>query len=449
MDAAREEDVAAFRRLERHLALLTDYEREARVRYDRQSFDLARMDRLCERLGRPERAFRVAHVTGTKGKGSTSAMIASAFAAAGRRVGLYTSPHLVRLGERVAVAGKPAEDADLGRAFAAIEPAIEAMRAEGERFTFFEVTTALAFERFRAERVEVAAIEVGLGGRLDSTNVVRPAACAITSVGLDHTDKLGTTLAAIAREKAGIAKPLVPLICGRLAPEAEQAVREVARAAGAPVLAAPADLGAEAIVVSETATRADLRTPWRRIEGVELGLLGRHMAENAAVAASAVLAMEPSLPDDVLRAGLRDARIRARFEIFRGSPTVVVDGAHNPDSIAALARALEDVFPGARPVAVMGAMRDKDVAGMLAAVARFAAALVAAPCGSARETPPEDLRRMAEAAGLAAETAPAAAPALERARALAGPGGLVVVCGSLYLAGSALSALDAARGASA
>jgi dihydrofolate synthase/folylpolyglutamate synthase len=206
-----------FERLMRHLALLTDYEREARVAYDRGAFDLARMERLCERLGRPERAYPVAHVTGTKGKGSTSTMIASGLAAAGLRVGLYTSPHLVRLGERIVVAGREASEADLGAAFEEIEPAIEAMRAEGERFTFFEVTTALAFARFRAERVDAAVIEVGLGGRLDSTNVVQPVVTAITSVGLDHTDKLGTTLGAIAREKAGIAKAGVPLVCGRRA----------------------------------------------------------------------------------------------------------------------------------------------------------------------------------------------------------------------------------------
>lgn len=439
----REEDLAAFARLERHLALCTDYEREARVRYDRTRFDLDRMHRLCERLGRPERAYAVAHVTGTKGKGSTSTMIASGLRAAGKRVGLYTSPHLSHLGERVVVDGEPASEVDLGRAFAAIEPEIEAMRAAGERFTFFEVTTALAFERFRAEKVEAAAIEVGLGGRLDSTNVVRPVVTAITSVGLDHVEKLGSTLGAIAREKAGIAKAGVPLVCGPLAPEAEEAIREVAREKDAPLFVAPGDLGAERIVVSEAGTRADLRTPWRRVNGVALKLLGRHMAENAAVAATALLVMEPALADATLAAALAAAWIRGRFEIFPGSPRVVVDGAHNPDSIAALETALADAFPGARPVVVMGAMRDKDVAGMIAGVARFASALVASPCGSARETAPEDLRRMAEGAGIPAEAAPTAAAAIAAARARAGPAGLVLVCGSLYLAGAALGVMDA------
>ena len=437
----------SYEALRRHLAELTDYEREARVSYTRQTFDLARMDRLCERLGRPERAYLVAHVTGTKGKGSTATFVASGLARAGRRVGLYTSPHLLHMGERIVVDGRAATEDDLGRTFAAIEPALDAMRAEGERFTFFEVTTALAFARFREAGVDAAAIEVGLGGRLDSTNVVRPAVTAITSVGLDHTDKLGTTLAAIAREKAGILKPGVPAAIGRLAPEAAAVVREVAAERGAgPLYEAPRDLGAEAVRVSEAGTVADLRTPFGRLDGVRLGLVGRHMAENAAVAATALLALDAAghvrLTEEALRAGLAEARIRARFEIFPGPPKVVVDGAHNPDSIAALETALRDVFPGARPVVVMGAMRDKDVAAMVAGVARFASALVAAPCGSPRETAPEALKDMALAAGLAAEAAPTAADALAAARARAGREGLIVVCGSLYLAGAALAAIE-------
>jgi dihydrofolate synthase/folylpolyglutamate synthase len=168
------------------------------------------------------------------------------------------------------------------------------------------------------------------------------------------------------------------------------------------------------------------------------------MAENAAVAASALLVMSPGLDDETLRRGLAEARIRARFEVVPGTPKVVIDGAHNPDAIEALAAALDAVYPGVRPVVVLGAMRDKDVAGMLARVARFAAAVVAAPCGSARETAPGEIARLAGERGVPAEAAGSAGEALAAARRRAGSGGLVVVCGSLYLAGATLSALGAA-----
>lgn len=433
---------APYERLLLWLSRLTDYEREARAPYDRTHFDLARMDRLCERLGRPERTYRVAHVAGTKGKGSTSTFLASCLRAAGRRVGLYTSPHLCHLGERIAVGGRAASEADLGATFEAIEPVLEAMREAGERFTFFEVLTALAFERFRAEGVEVAVVEVGLGGRLDSTNVVRPEVCVITSIGLDHTDKLGTTCAAIAREKAGILKPGVPAVVGRLPPEAAVVIHEVARERGAPLFSAPADLGAEIVSVTESGTIAHIRTPNRFLHEVRLRLLGRHMAENAALAAAAVEILGP-ISGEAIRAGLAEAWIGARFQVLRGAPTVVVDGAHNPDAIAALEATLRDVYPAVRPVVVFGALRDKDVAGMIAGIARFATALVAAPCGSPRETPPEEIGRMAAAAGLWTEVAPSATAALMAARRRAGEGGLVLVCGSLYLAGAILGALGA------
>ncbi len=441
-----------YHRLRDWIAQLTDYERESgrAVPYDPAHYNLDRMDRLCERLGRPEQAYPIAHVGGTKGKGSTVSMIAACLAAAGRRVGVYTSPHLVHLGERVAVGGRAATAEELGAAFEAIEPALAAAHAEGERFTFFEVMTALAFERFRRERVGAAVVEVGLGGRLDSTNVVRPAVAAITSVGLDHTDKLGTTIPAIAREKAGILKPGVPAVLGPLSPDALAVVRAEARARGAaPVFAAPDDLGAEGASASEEGTSiARLRVPGRApLAGVRLRLVGRHMAQNAAVAAAAALLVDPALPESALRRGLAEAWIDGRFQIFRGgrwrgAPTIVVDGAHNPGAIDALVAAIAEVYPGARPAVVFGALRDKDVPGMLARLFPLASALVAAPCNSPREVPPAAICDLAAAAGISpAEPAASAAEALASAARRAGAEGLVLVCGSLYLAGAALAEL--------
>ncbi|HVY61936.1 MAG TPA: Mur ligase family protein, partial [Planctomycetota bacterium] len=223
----------AYARFRRAVAELTDYERDAGRGNVR--FDLASIERLCERLGHPERRYRVAHVAGTKGKGSTSALLAAILRAGGRRVGLYTSPHLVHLGERIAVDGAPATPEEIGATFERVEGALAASVAAGDRVTFFDLTTALAFERFAAAGCTDAVIEVGLGGRLDSTNVVRPAVTAITSIGLDHTDKLGDTLEAIALEKAGIVKHGVPVVSGVEDGPAALAIARTAEHRGAPL----------------------------------------------------------------------------------------------------------------------------------------------------------------------------------------------------------------------
>jgi dihydrofolate synthase/folylpolyglutamate synthase len=409
------------------------------------------MERLCESLGRPERRYRVAHVAGTKGKGSTSALLASILRAQGLRVGLYTSPHLAHLGERIAVDGRPASETDLGAAWDVVEPAVRALLEGGERVTFFEVTTALAFVRFAAAGCDAAVVEVGLGGRLDSTNVVRPEATAITSIGLDHQDKLGLTLEKIAFEKAGIVKNGVPLVSG--VPEGA-AAREIARICeerGAPLLRrgrhfeARPPLGEERILVSEAGTVFGLRTPRRGYDRLSTRLAGRHMAENAALAATAAELMGAS--EEATREGLARGWIAGRFQLVRreGRPRVVVDGAHNPDAALRLLEAFRDVYgEGARATLVLGAMRDKDVAGIVALLAPIAASAVAAPCGSPRETPAAEVAALLAARGVPSpEVASSAEDAIARADALAGPDGLVLVTGSLYLAGAALAALGA------
>ena len=429
-----------YDRLRRALAELTDYERETRAPYSRATFDLARMERLCERLGNPERRYPVAHIAGTKGKGSTSALLAAMLRAGGKRVGLYTSPHLVHLGERIAVDGVAATPAELGAAFERLEPALAATVAAGERVTFFDVTTALAFERFAAERVDVAVIEVGLGGRLDSTNVVRPAVTAITSIGLDHTDKLGDTLEAIALEKAGIVKHGVPLVSGVEDGPAARAIALVAEHRGAPLLRRGRSFAAQTTAVTEDGTDLSIRTPRRTYSGAHLRLIGRHMAENAAVAATLAELLE--VPEAAVLRGLAEGSIDARFQVVPGSPKVVVDGAHNPDAVERLVEAFEDVYgPARRAVLAFGAMRDKDVARMVGKIARIASAAVASPCGSARELDPAAIRGMFDAAGVPAHAGATPEAALALARDLAGPDGIVLVTGSLYLAGAALRAL--------
>jgi len=438
---------AGYARLTRALAELTDYEKETRHGQARFRFDLERMERLMASLGNPERRFRVAHVAGTKGKGSTSALTAAILRAAGLRTGLYTSPHLVHLGERIAVQDAPASEAALGATWDRIEPAVRALAEAGERVTFFEVTTALAFQRFADERCDAAVIEVGLGGRLDSTNVVRPEATAITSIGLDHTDKLGDTLEKIAFEKAGIVKHGVPLVSGVAEGPAALEIARVCEARGAPLLRAGRSFEARVLEVSEAGTRLALRTPTRTYAEARLSLVGRHMAENAAVAATIGELMGAS--EEAVQAGLAAGTIAARFQVVRreGRAKVVVDGAHNPDAAVRLREAWIDVYGvEARPVLVFGAMRDKDVPGMAALLAPLVSAVVAAPCGSPREMPPAEVAALFAERGVAATRAAASVEeAVALADALAGPSGLALVTGSLYLAGAALRALGALR----
>ncbi len=466
----------AAERLRRYLAACTDYEREAKAPpYDRKRFDLDRMARLVERLEHPELGRSgekpvVVHVAGTKGKGSTSTMIASILRAAGLRVGLYTSPHLVLLGERIAIDGRPATADELGETFIGrLLPALAA--ATGERFTFFEVLTALAFLRFAEASVDAAVYEVGLGGRLDSTNVVAPDVAVVTSIGLDHTAQLGTTLGAVAREKAGIAKARVPLIIGTtVGTEADAAIREVARSRGAArIYARGLDFGETDAVASTAGTDVRRIRTWRRVlKAVHLRLIGRHQAENAAVAVAAVEALDQAgrarIADDAVMRGLADAFIPARFQIVEpgggrsggpgdgSAPAVVVDGAHNPDSVERLVDTVREVYPrAARPALDFGAMRDKDVASMVAEIGRLAPSLaIAPPIASPRAIPPEEMALLLSSAGIKAAVASSTAEAIadaRRAQAHAEGGGdarepgLVLVCGSLYLAGDALSAL--------
>ncbi len=445
--------IEAYRRLRRHLAATTDYEKQLKVAYGRATFDLDRVERLMDRLGRPERGLGpVVHVAGTKGKGSTSTMIASILGAAGRRVGLYTSPHLVWLGERLRVDGHAAAPEDLGRAFERLEPALDELGRAGDTFTFFEVLTAVAFLHFEAARVDAAVIEVGLGGRLDATNVVRPAACAITSIGLDHTAQLGTTEEAIAGEKAGIVKAGVPVVTGVADGPARARIEAVAAERGAPLSTIGRDFEATVHAAGEDGVAFDVRT-WRRPhDDLRIRLAGRHQAWNAAVATAVAERLDESgavrLPGPAVRAGLAAAWIDGRFHVVPGPPPVVVDGAHNPGSIEALARAFAEVYPGARPAVIFGALRDKDVAGMVRALVRLEPRfVVTTPVGSPRETPAAELAERFLDLGVETEAADGPARALEIARTGAsrppGAGGpeRVLVCGSIYLAGEVLRRL--------
>jgi dihydrofolate synthase/folylpolyglutamate synthase len=402
------------------LSRCTDYERMA-VHDPRKPYDLRRMLRLAEALGRPDRAFPSLHVAGTKGKGTTSHFAEALLRAHGFRTGLYTSPHLTDLRERIRIDGVPVAPADLVAAFRAMEPALRRIRP-----TFFEAMTAAAFLVFKRRRVDWAVIEVGLGGRLDATNVVEPRACAITRIDYDHMDRLGRTLGAIAGEKAGILKPGVPAVSAEQRPAARRAI-----ARRGPVR-----------VPSFRVLRARPFGVELEVEGrfrAVLPVLGRPAAGNAALAVALVEAAGVRLDPGKVRAAFAGARLPGRIEAVARRPWVVVDVAHNPLSARALADAVRSLRPE-RTLLVFGASADKDARGMLRELGPAADLVLLVRARVPRAAEPEALARHLK--GRAVLIVPGGtAAALETARALAGPRDAVVVSGSFYVAGEALAAL--------
>jgi dihydrofolate synthase/folylpolyglutamate synthase len=371
---------------------------------------LAAMREACARAGHPERAFAAVHVAGTNGKGSVCAMVESIARAAGERTGLYTSPHLCRFAERIRIDGEPVTDA-------ALEAALAQAIALGPDLSFFETATLAAFLALRDAKVELAVLEVGIGGRLDATNVIPPPrAAAITRIALDHMEMLGGTLAEIAREKAGIAKPGMSIVVGAADSEVRAAIEETARAAGA---------------TTRDAGGADAKALLGRV--AELGLRGDHQWENATVAYR--LARDLGFGDAAIERGLREVRWPGRLEWIDGyDGAYLLDGAHNPDGAAALARYLAE--QSSRLALVFGALADKAWPEMLDLLAPVTPHRVyVEPHGRAAASPRDlALRHPGEAAaGLAA--------AMSCARNLVGTGGIVVIAGSLYLVGEARALL--------
>lgn len=413
---------------------------------------LERIQFLLNALGNPERAFPAVHVAGTNGKGSTSAMITSVLRAAGLRVGLFTSPHLVRYNERIVVDGQPISDEALHAIMAELEGLLkEAADTPGVgQPTEFEVGTAAALVHFARADVDVAVVEVGLGGRFDSTNVVRPIVSVITPIGLDHTNRLGTTLAEIAADKAGIMRSGVPIVSAPQAEEAADVIMAAAMEQRAPLLAAGRDFEATSVSVDARGTTFNVRWKDTWLRALRVPLLGAHQAVNGSVAAAACLTLREAAERDGLRTGLSKkigglsaAIIReglqsvvwpGRMEVVGTDPTVMLDGAHNAEAASVLASTLRTVFPDRRPVFVMAISGDKPVDTILQTLLPLGKAVVFTAPRSSR-TPPVDPAELARRAAGLVETItvePMAERAVARARAL---GDLVVVCGSLYLVG--------------
>jgi len=433
--------MATYRDTLGYIYSFTDYEKKTSYRYAPEFFDLARVRRLLALLDNPHHRFRSIHIAGTKGKGSTAAMIESILRAAGYKTGLYTSPHFHTIRERIQV----------GRRFISEREAIslvERLRplaSQVEGLTTFEIITALAFAYFAEQGVELAVLEVGLGGRLDATNVVIPLVSIITSLSYDHTHILGDTLAQIAGEKAGIIKAGIPVVSTPQAPEAMAVIEETCRRKGAELTVAGRDWGWGAREVnlegqSFRVTSDELRGT---SNGFWIPLLGRHQLINATVVLAAVEKLRGQgveIPEASTKEGLRRVRWPGRLEVLARRPLLVVDCAHNVDSVHKLRVALEDLFDYENLNLVFGASADKDIGGMMRELFPMAKKVIVTQAHHARAADPSKLEEIALALGYEAACSDGVDAALSAALEMAGPHDLICVTGSTFVVAEAREA---------
>ncbi|MEB2284984.1 MAG: hypothetical protein B6D46_11860 [Polyangiaceae bacterium UTPRO1] len=411
------------------------YRLEARRGVD---LELARVQRAAAALGHPERAAPTFHVAGTNGKGSTAAMIAAMLAADGVRVGLYTSPHLVSFRERIVVAGEPIAEEAVVAGIAAIRAAL----GPAPGLTCFEITTLLAWEAFRAAAVDAVVLEVGLGGRLDATNIVLPAVTVVTNVDLDHEAWLGATLPAIAREKAGVVKAGVPVVSGA-AGAAAAVVAARARTLASPLEVLDRDFTLAPGADGELA----YRSPRGSIAPVALALAGDHQRRNAALAIRAVeLGARRPPSGAAIRCGLAGVKWPGRLQVVCREPLVLLDGAHNVAGIEALAAAVRARAGGRRVRALFGVMRDKGWQTMLRGLADVASEIVVTRPRQPRSLPPGEL---AAAAPFSVRVVEDPVAAYRELLAVSAADDVVVVTGSLFLVGDLLPVVDPALAAAA
>ncbi len=416
-----------------------DYERLSRSAV---VFDLTRVEALLERLGQPHLAARSVHIAGTKGKGSTAAMIASVLTASGYRTGLYTSPHLLSITERLQVDNEPISEPDFATLVQRLKPEIEAVNRLGElgELTTFEILTALAFAYFKDRGADFQVMEVGLGGRLDATNVVKPEVCAIASISMDHTEVLGDSLAQIAREKAGIIKPGVAVVCAPQPPEATAVIEEVCQQKRARLIMVGKDITWRAGQFGDSGQSFRIKGT-RGEYNLTVPLLGEHQLENAAVAVACLEvlgASGASVSSEDIAAGMSRVCWPGRLQIMQRSPLFVVDGAHNAESAAMLRRSLEHYFDFEDAILIIGVSQDKNIAGIVAELSPISGKVIVTRSGHPRGAPATALAAEFSRWGTNPEVAEDTASAIATALARAKPGDLICATGSLFIVAEAM-----------
>jgi len=422
----------------------TDYEKQERLRYNVTTFSLNRMQKLLSLLGSPHKKIHTVHIGGTKGKGSTATMLARMLEANGYKVGLYTSPHVVHLHERIAINSTMISDSEmcglLNRAYAPVEK-----MSKTDQPTFFEIMTALAFMYFLDNEVDIAVIETGLGGRLDSTNVIKPKVIGITSLSIDHQNLLGNTIDCIAKEKAGIFKRGVPAVTVQQEPSAMRVLRSQATAVKAPLSVTGSDIDfSQRFETSREHgphTRICLTTPTSKFEHLRVPLHGRHQAINCGLALAMLDKLKSAgykIDNDKAAEGLCKVSLAGRMEMIWYDPRIMIDAAHNAASIQALIHAVGQNIPYDSMVVIFGCNSDKDVRGMLHKLQYGADKVIFTRSNSPKAVSPEDLAEMyTEICGKMCQTASSLGQALQLAKNAVSKEDLICITGSFYLIGQA------------
>jgi dihydrofolate synthase/folylpolyglutamate synthase len=442
-----------------YLYSFINYEHRRVDQYAPEKMSLARPARLLNILGDPQLAYPALHIAGTKGKGSVAAMCAACLSAAGLRVGLYTSPHLEEFRDRIRVVHSGDNEGRISESqFVALVERLKPAEEQVPGITWYELVTALAFMHFAQENVDVAVVEVGLGGRLDATNLLTPLVSVITSLSLDHTYLLGDTVAEIAAEKGGIIKPEVPVIVGRQAPEALRVLRDVAGERRAPLIVVGREWNYTAsrepidparsnedwkqqIVI--TATPGSELAP--RFTEFDLALAGKHQQENAVVALAALDSVQPHFPAlnlEAIRYGMGNVRWPGRLQLLtveEKRPAVLLDCAHNVDSAEKLSFALRNDYIYDKLWLIVGVTIDKDISGVLRTLLPLTDRVILTASSHPRAAAPEELLRIAADLGHAAGSQPDVAGALANAWEAAGPKDLIAVTGSIFVVGDLLN----------
>jgi len=418
-----------------------DFSRLARL------YNLDRIARLLNRLGNPHRNLKVVHVAGSKGKGSTATFIASILTRAGFKTGLFTSPHLVSPRERCRIDSEPISTSAFADCVSRLKPEIEAVsEVDGiGNVSFFEIYTALAFTYFADETVDFAVVEVGLGGRLDATNIVNPFVSVIAQISLEHTAILGNTHEVIAKEKAEIIKPNRPVVLAPQSAEAQSVFEVVAADRNAPISLVGRDVKLKHGKHDIHGQTFDVHTPWQSYLNLYLPLLGIHQAINAATAiacAERIQASRYEISTASVYDGLKQARLPGRLQLVRGAPPILLDGAHSPASVEALRDTIQEVFRCERLILVVGFMRDKDLRGIGETLCPMADTIIAAGMrDNPRAVGADEVVRTWSDIGGDLRVSPSVGDAIATARSVAHSGDLICITGSMILIGEAMQAL--------
>ena len=446
----RSTSIRTFNAAQQFLNSRTNYERMLRPSYNHSNFNLTRMLRLLAEVGNPHRQLQYVHVAGTKGKGSTCHMVAAMLQQTGMKVGLYTSPHFMNLRERIRVNDQMISESDFTKLIARLAPIVRGL--DKQTPTYFDILTTAAFMHFADKEVDVVVLETGLGGRLDSTNVVKPLVCGITSISLDHTAQLGTTLEEIATEKAGIFKSGVPVISTQQTPAVRRVLRKEAERVGTTIRIVGDDIEFSHRFESSRAqgpqNRVCMSTPTTRFDHLPVPLLGEHQAENCGVALGIIdalreMGVEVSVQDAI--DGLAKVEVLGRCEAIRDLPLTIVDAAHNAASISALMRAIGQSFNYDSMVVIFGCSADKDIDGMLNQLRLGADKVIFTNIGNPRSADANDLlARFQEITQKMAQVAPTLEEAYRIATSCVSRDDLVCVTGSVYLVGLAKNKLAGA-----